>query len=112
MARKKPAEIAAIPGLPAGYTEFLEALKARVHQAQTRAMLCVNLELIKLYWEIGKQIVQRQEHEGWGRSVVERLADDIQKSFPGIGGFSRTNIFRMRAFYLAYQAEIVPQAVG
>jgi hypothetical protein len=114
MARKKKAELAAGPDLPADYADFLEALKNRVRQAQTKAMLAVNRELIKLYWDLGRRIVERQETAGWGRAVVERLADDIQKAFPGVGGFSRTNVFRMRAFYLAYQglAESVPQAVG
>ncbi len=114
MARKKKPAGATRAGLPADYAAFLESLKSRVRQAQTKAMLSVNQELIQLYWDIGRLIVERQEQEGWGRAVVERLADDIQKSFPGMGGFSRTNVFRMRAFYLAYKgpAEIVPQAVG
>lgn len=75
---------------------------------------CYACELIQLYWDLGRRIVERQETAGWGRAVVERLADDIQKAFPGLGGFSRTNVFRMRAFYLAYQnlAESVPQPVG
>jgi predicted nuclease of restriction endonuclease-like (RecB) superfamily len=112
MARKKKETAVTPAGLPRDYTEFLESLKARVRQAQTQAMLSVNRELIQLYWDIGRQIVQQQERDGWGRAVVERLADDIQKSFPGMGGFSRTNVFRMRAFYLAYRSAIVPQAVG
>ena len=112
MARKKQGELTKPSRLPTDYAEFLELLKARVRQAQTQAMLSVNRELIRLYWEIGREIVQRQEQAGWGRSVVERLADDIQKSFPGMGGFSRTNVFRMRAFYLACRSELVPQHVG
>lgn len=114
MARKKKAELAAGPDLPADYADFLEALKIRVRQAQTKAMLAVNRELIELYWDLGRRIVERQETAGWGRAVVERLADDIQKAFPGLGGFSRTNVFRMRAFYLSCQSatESVPQPVG
>ena len=60
MARKKQDGITA-PVLPPDYAEFLESLKARVRQAQTQAMLSVNRELIRLYWEIGREIVQRQE---------------------------------------------------
>lgn len=112
MARKKKATSLVPAGLPGDYTAFLESLKSRVRQAQTTAMLSVNRELIQLYWDIGREIIDRQEQAGWGRAVVERLADDIQKAFPGMGGFSRTNVFRMRAFYLAYRAEIVPQPVG
>ena len=61
----------------------------------------MNEELIKLYWEIGREIAERQEKEAWGSQVIERLAKDLQTSFPGVGGFSRANVFKMRAFYLA-----------
>ncbi len=89
-------------------------LKLRIRTAQVRAALAVNRELIQLYWEIGRAIAGKQEDEGWGAKVIDRLAADLQREFPGIAGFSRTNIFRMRAFYLAYTQEsaIVPQAVG
>ncbi|MFM9965531.1 MAG: DUF1016 N-terminal domain-containing protein [Planctomycetaceae bacterium] len=90
-------------GLPADYVEFLESLKTRVRQAQTKAMLSVNREMIALYWDIGRQIAERQERDGWGKSVVDRLAADIQQAFPGIGGFSPSNVWRMRAFFLAYR---------
>lgn len=113
MAAKKIAAAVTSTGLPADYPLFLESLKSRVQQSQTKAMLSVNQELIQLYWDIGRQIAQRQNLEGWGRSTVERLAADLQNAFPGIQGFSRTNIFRMRAFFLAYSnVAIVPQAVG
>ncbi|HOC91716.1 MAG TPA: PDDEXK nuclease domain-containing protein [bacterium] len=59
-----------------------------------------------MYWDIGKSIVERQKAEGWGRSVVERLAADLQREFPGMGGFSSANIWRMRAFYLAWTDEL------
>ena len=104
MARKKK-DVALTPsGLPTDYVEFLESLKSRVQQAQTKAMLSVNRELIQLYWDIGRLIFERQEVAGWGQSVLERLADDLQKALPGVGGFSRSNVFRMRAFYVAYHS--------
>jgi hypothetical protein len=107
LARKKKSEQPPTLGLPKDYAEFLESLKGRVRQAQTKAMLSVNRELIRLYWDIGREIVCRQEGAGWGQAVLERLAGDLQKAFPGVGGFSRSNVFRMRAFYLAYRgAEI------
>jgi predicted nuclease of restriction endonuclease-like (RecB) superfamily len=103
MARiRKPSNLEA-NRLPVDYVAFLESLKSRVRQAQTQAMLSVNRELIQLYWDIGREIVGRQELAGWGQSVLERLADDLQKSLPGVGGFSRSNVFRMRAFYVAYR---------
>jgi hypothetical protein len=66
----------------------------------------VNRELIQLYWDIGHLIVERQRAQGWGRSVVERLAADIQKGFPGMAGFSPQNIWKMRSFFLAWTAEV------
>jgi predicted nuclease of restriction endonuclease-like (RecB) superfamily len=100
--------------LPSGYAELLENLKDRIARAQVRAAVAANRELICLYWEIGREIVQRQEQEGWGTKVLDRLAPDLQKAFPGRAGFSRTNIHRARSFYLAYTKglTIVPQLVG
>ncbi|MDR3625135.1 MAG: PDDEXK nuclease domain-containing protein [Chlamydiales bacterium] len=96
--------------IPEGYKKLLDNLKTRIRSAQIKAAIKVNEELIKLYWEIGQEITERQDKQGWGTQVIEHLAKDLQNSFPGVGGFSRTNVFRMRAFYLAYQK--VPQAVG
>jgi len=70
-----------------------------------RAHAAVCRELNLLYWQIGRDIVERQKREGWGRSVIEKLAADIQAAFPGIEGFSANNVWRMRAFYLAFEAE-------
>ncbi len=114
MARKKQIDALISPILPSDYADFLDSLKTRVRQAQTKAMFSVNRELIQLYWDIGREIVQRQEREGWGKGVVDRLASDLQAAFPGIGGFSPRNVWRMRTFYLAYTKEVenLPQAVA
>ncbi|MDX1929144.1 MAG: DUF1016 N-terminal domain-containing protein [Pirellulaceae bacterium] len=113
MTAKKKTVALTSTGLPADYSLFLESLKSRVRQSQTKAMLSVNRELIQLYWDIGRQIVERQDFEGWGKSVVERLASDLQKAFPGIQGFSKDNVWRMRMFYLAYRSpqEVLAQPV-
>lgn len=95
---------------PPGYAELLNQLKAKVRSAQLRANLSVNRELIKLYWDFGESITKEQEENGWGSKTLEKLALDLQNEFPNVEGFSRTNLFRMRAFYLAYRK--VPQAVG
>lgn len=95
---------------PTDYIKFVGQLKKRIRSAQFKAALAVNRELIYLYWDLGKAIVERQKVDGWGTSVIDRIARDIQNEFPGIEGFSKTNIGRMRAFYLAYS--ISPQAVG
>src|SRR5438876_7803820 len=93
-------------GLPPGYAELLEDLKSRVRTAQLKAAVAVNREMIQLYWDIGRLIVERQEREGWGKGIVDRLARDIQKAFPGLAGFSPLNVTRMRMFYLAYTKEV------
>lgn len=102
---RKPRTHENSPPASAGYAKFLGEIKERVRQAQLRAHLAVSRELVSLYWQIGSEIVLRQKHEGWGKSVIERLALDIQNEFPGIEGFSPLNLWRMRAFYLAYARE-------
>jgi hypothetical protein len=91
--------------LPLVNTALLEDLKARIRQAKVKTAFSVNRELIALYGNIGRSMVPRQKSEGWGRSVIDRLSADIQAAFSGIAGFSPSNIFRMRAFYLAYAQE-------
>jgi predicted nuclease of restriction endonuclease-like (RecB) superfamily len=97
-----------------GYDDLLREVKARIQAAQTRAAIAVNRELVLLYWQIGREIRERQEQHGWGEKVLDRLAADLQAAFPGVEGFSRRNLYRMRAFYLAYrdQPEFVPQAAA
>jgi predicted nuclease of restriction endonuclease-like (RecB) superfamily len=84
------------------YSQLLVDVKQRIRSAQYAALKAVNQELIALYWDIGQLIVDRQNTAGWGKSVVEQLAKDIQKEFPGISGFSTANLWRMRSFYLGY----------
>lgn len=100
--------------LPPGYSHFLKDLKTRIKAAQVRAVLSVNHEMTGVYWYVGKSIVYRQQNSGWGNAVVDRLAVDIQREFPGIEGFSPRNIWRMRAFYKAYTQPgiILPQLVA
>jgi predicted nuclease of restriction endonuclease-like (RecB) superfamily len=90
--------------MPDDYLSVLADLKQRIAAAQTRAALAVNRELIALYWHVGKTIVQRQARAGWGEAVVERLAHDLRHAFPDLEGFSPRNIWRMRAFFLAWSA--------
>ena len=88
------------------YIETLADLKKRIREPQLKAAVAVNRELICVYWSIGKTISDRQEKSGWGSKVIEKLAHDLQNAFPGLEGFSRRNVFRMRAFYNEYK--IVP----
>ena len=88
--------------LPESYPILLENIKTRIRESQIKAAMAVNQELIKLHWWIGSEIVKRQEAEGWKAQVIERLCKDIQSGFPGLKGFSRSNVFRMKAFYQTY----------
>lgn len=96
---------------PADYAPLLAEIEARVRQAQTRAVLTVNTELIRLYWEIGVPIDQRQQQEGWGVAVIPRLARDLHNELPEKNGFAEGNTKRMLACYRAYP-HVVPQPVA
>lgn len=85
-----------------GYGNLLGEIKERIQAAQYQALSAVNKELIGLYWDIGRMIVERQKDEKWGRAVVEQLSVDLQSGFPGIKGFSARNIWYMREFYSTY----------
>jgi predicted nuclease of restriction endonuclease-like (RecB) superfamily len=99
--------------LPAGYQELLDNLKDRIRRARIKAALSVNSELICLYWQIGRAILERQAEEGWGAKVIERLAGDLRHEFPDMKGLSRANLFYMRAFAGAYPEEqFVQQLAG
>jgi predicted nuclease of restriction endonuclease-like (RecB) superfamily len=98
---------------PAGYADWLADVKARVHAAQQRAALAVNHELLGLYWQLGRDILERQERAGWGAGIVEQVAADLRTAFPDMRGFSRSNLQYMRAFAEAWpQADFVQQPVG
>ncbi len=87
---------------PGDYPRLLSEVKERIRSAQYEALKAVNKELVGLYWDIGRMIVERQENAGWGKAVVEQLAADLRAEFPGVGGFSASNLWRMKAFFEAY----------
>ncbi len=99
-------------GLPQDYAVLFSDIKHRVRHAQTRAMLAVNAELIRLYWEIGALINNRQKKEGWGAGVISRLARDLHNELPEEKGFSERNIKRMLAFYREYPPAICATGCG
>ena len=100
--------------LPVGYAEMLGGLKAQVRQAQFRAHRVVNEQLIELYWTIGREILTQQDKQDWGSGVITRLAEDLRAEFPAMKGFSRSNLFYMRAFAVAWpnREQIVQQPAG
>jgi predicted nuclease of restriction endonuclease-like (RecB) superfamily len=89
--------------LPLDYETLFSEVKERIRAAQYQALKTVNKELVGLYWDIGRMVVARQTGETWGKSIVQQLAGDLQKEFPGIKGFSTQNLWYMRQFYLEYQ---------
>jgi predicted nuclease of restriction endonuclease-like (RecB) superfamily len=97
---------------PDNYNEFFRNLKERIRAAQFKTTLAVNQELVLLYWQIGREILQRQQEEGWGAKVIERLARDLHLEFPDVTGFSRTNLLYMRAFAEAYPDEQIVHQLG
>ncbi|WP_430869498.1 DUF1016 N-terminal domain-containing protein [Cupriavidus basilensis] len=84
-------------------------MKDEVLQARLRTSLAVNRELLLLYWRIGRSILQRQQAAGWGKKVVERLANDLRQAFPDMAGFSPRNLMYMRAFAEAWPDEAIVQ---
>ena len=99
--------------LPSDYGRWIQSIKDRVRNAQFRAMVAVNVELMLLYWDIGRAILDRQAAEGWGTKVVQRIATDLAAEFPGAKGFSLRNLKYMRAFAEAWpNREFVQQVVA
>lgn len=94
------------------YQTLLADLKQRIRTAQVRAALAVNRELVLLYWGIGKEILARQDHEGWGTKVIDRLAKDLRSEFPGQQGLSPRNLKYMRALAEAWPDEAIVQQVA
>ena len=92
------------------YRRWLAELKQRVERTRLRAVTSVNRELVTLYWQIGREILDRQQRQGWGAGVVDRLARDLKAAFPDMRGFSPRNLKYMRSLAQAWpDAEFVQQ---
>ena len=94
------------------YTRFLADVKKRIATAQLRATSSLNQHLVLHYWQVGKAIVNKQEAAGWGDEIIPRLSADLGREFPGMKGFSRSNLFSMRKFFTTYRDDNCPTAVG
>ena len=99
---------------PTDYTETLDALERRVHEARFTLQRRANAELIALYWHIGRTILEKERTSAWGAGVVTNLASELQTDFPTMRGLSRSNVLSMRAFAAAWPERngIVRQPVG
>ena len=94
------------------YAAFVADLKVRIRSARISAAQAVNRDLILLYWDVGRAILEKQAVHGWGDSIVETLSKDLQKAFPGTQGFSIANLWRIRQFYETHTTpEFLAQAV-
>ncbi|OYT15956.1 MAG: hypothetical protein B7C24_10200 [Bacteroidetes bacterium 4572_77] len=91
------------------YRDFLADIKQRIKDAQYSAMKAVNKEQIQLYWNIGKSIVEKQNELGWGKSVVEKVSEDLQNEFVGQAGWSTRNLWLMKQFYENYYKNEIMQ---
>ena len=88
---------------------MIKDIKELIYQKQYEAMKSVNKGLIQLYWEIGEEICHQQKIQGWGKSVIEVLAKELQKEFPGVKGYSARNLWLMRTFYIEYTEKTILQ---
>ena len=95
-----------------GYGALLTQIKVAVAAARARAARVVNSTLVQMYWQIGQLILQRQQEEGWGTKVIDRLSVDLRTEFPGMRGLSTRNLVYMRTFAAAYPAGIAQQAAA
>jgi hypothetical protein len=85
------------------YRIWIKSLKDKIRSAQLKAAVAVNVEMIMLYWEIGKGIVEKQKVNNWGTALIKQMAMDLKNELPQTSGFSQSNLYVMRQFYLFYK---------
>jgi predicted nuclease of restriction endonuclease-like (RecB) superfamily len=85
------------------FKNFIKDIKQKIYSAKNKAILSANRLMIELYFDIGKEIVVRQEKYGWGKSIVEQMSKELKDEFGAKSGYSASNLWRMRNFYLAYK---------
>ncbi|MGO3183046.1 MAG: DUF1016 N-terminal domain-containing protein [Aequorivita sp.] len=96
------------------YYNWIYDLKSKIHAAQTKVALSINSQLLELYWELGKDITERQENTNWGSKFIEQTAIELRNEFPKMRGFSRRNLYAIRQWYKFYyeKHQFVPQSVA
>lgn len=97
--------------VPRDYAETLRELKARIQQTRVRTVLAANAAMVRLYWDLGRTILERQAREGWGAKVIDRLSYDLRQEFPDMAGLSPRNLKYMRAFAAAWPDSKIVQRV-
>jgi predicted nuclease of restriction endonuclease-like (RecB) superfamily len=94
------------------YKQFIVAIKSKIQSSQIKASIKVNVELLKLYWDIAEMIVEKQKGSAWGTNFIEQISKDLKREFPNMKGFSKTNLLYMKKWYLFWNDENLPQVVG
>ena len=103
----------AIMNMPEGYGQFIKAIKEKIATQRIKTVISANVSMILLYWEIGNSILLRQNNEGWGTKVIDRMAYDLKQAFPEMHGFSPRNLKYMRKFAMEWpDVEIVQRTVA
>ncbi len=97
--------------MPGGYADMLTELKQRIRQERLRVVLASNAAMVLLYWDIGQSVLVKQEAEGWGARVIDRLSGDLRQAFPDMKGFSPRNLKYMRSFAAAWTDRSIVQAL-
>ncbi|RJQ50842.1 MAG: DUF1016 family protein [Desulfobacteraceae bacterium] len=98
-------------GLPPGYAALLGEIKQRIGTERLKAVMAANSAMVLLYWDIGNTILERQQQEGWGAKVIDRLSADLRQAFPDMTGLSPRNLKYMRSFAAAWPDEAIVQEV-
>lgn len=115
LGRKKESASFPAPGphisLPKDYPNILSEIKRRIQTERLRVVMAANSAMVLLYWDIGRMILERQDREGWGARVIDRLAADLREAFPDMKGLSPRNLKYMRAFAAAWTDETIVQEV-
>lgn len=96
-------------GLPDGYAAVLTEIKQRIQAERLRVVMAANSAMVRLYWDIGRMILARQEAEGWGAKVIDRLSTDLREAYPDMTGLSPRNLKYMRSFAAAWPDPAIVQ---
>ncbi len=96
------------------YFEWIKLLKSKIHSVRNKVALTINIHVTELYWEIGKELSEKQKNSNWGSKFIEQTAIELRVEFPDIKGFSRRNLYAMKQLYEFYSQKysIVPQGVA
>ena len=87
-----------LAGMPKVTAALLAGLKERIAHERIKAVISANAAMVLMYWDIGQSILERQDKEGWGAKVIDRLSHDLKTAFPDMTGFSPRNLKYMRTF--------------